>query len=91
MPGTDRLRRLLQGAAVLAAVAAIAVQSTSSPILAQSSQAPPRTPPLASGAPPAAPAEATTQPSVAPRTASYDIDVTLDPPARTITGSEVIT
>ena len=31
------------------------------------------------------------QAGVSPRTANYDIDVTLDPPTRTITGSELIT
>jgi len=65
--------------------------SLPSELRAQSSQAPARTAPLTPPAAPVAPTPSSVQPSAAPRTASYDIDVSLDPPARTITGSEVIT
>jgi hypothetical protein len=63
------------------------ISSTS--VQGQSSQAPPKAPALA------APAETPLPPPPidmgAPQTANYDIDVTLDPAARTLTGREVIT
>lgn len=77
---------------MLALVGAVTVQAASQGTAgAQRSQAPTRTPPLAPPVSPVAPPPVTAQPSAAPRTASYDIDVTLDPPARSITGREVIT
>ncbi len=63
------------GSAVLAALVAIALHSPASDLAAQGRLDTP------AAAPRTAPA----------KTASYDIDVRLDPAARTITGREVIT
>ena len=65
-------------AAVLHVVSPISAQPTTQPPLTAAQG----TPPVAIPAPP---------PIVSPRTANYDIDVTLDPATRTITGSELIT
>jgi hypothetical protein len=77
----NRLRRHLpRGAAVFAALVG-ALLHISSWLPVSASQSPPAV------APPLAPAGQI----AAPKTANYDIDVTLDPATRTITGSEVIT
>ena len=84
---TRRLRR--QGLPRLAALAA--VLATILHIPSSISAQPP-------GAEPAAPSQGAPlltgpalQSAVSPRSANYDIDVTLDPATRTLTGSEVIT
>lgn len=73
----------------MAAVTAMLLHISSTSVQGQSSQAPPKAPALA------APAETPLPPPPidmgAPQTANYDIDVTLDPAARTLTGREVIT
>jgi hypothetical protein len=83
-----RLRRHLpRGAAVLAALLASVLHVTSF----DAAQGAPTSTTLAPQ--PAAPPVAgpPIQAGVSPRTANYDIDVTLDPPTRTITGTELIT
>ena len=85
MSDRSRLRRqVLRGAAVLAVLAAcvLHVPSTSAKASADKSREAGAQAPLDS---------AQGQPAVSPRTASYDIDVTLDPATRILTGSEVIT
>jgi hypothetical protein len=97
-----RLRRqLLPGGAALAALLALILHSSAfATATADRSFDKPdaqEKPPIASTAPPvAAPAPPPiTGPmgtaGSAPRTANYDIDVTLDPAARTLTGRELIT
>lgn len=92
MADRKRLRRhFLPGGAALAALLACGLHISS---LARASAQEP--PPVASTAPSVAPADPplTGQAgpvSTAPQTANYDIDVTLDPAARTLTGREVIT
>ena len=87
MADRKRLRRhVLRGVAVLAALLA-SVLHINSPLSAQPSTTaplaqPPTAPPLAGPASPAA---------VSSRAANYDIDVTLDPATRIITGTELIT
>src|SRR5215208_2220884 len=86
-----RLRRqLLRGGAALAAVLAAVLHTTSSSARAggqaPASQLPPTT---AAAVPAPIPDPAGT--AGAPRTANYDIDVTLDPATRTLTGSELVT
>jgi hypothetical protein len=81
-----RLRRhVLRGGAALAALLA-AVLHITSPLSARHQTTPLQPPPTA---PPfTGPAS---QAAVSARTANYDIDVTLDPATRTITGRELIT
>jgi hypothetical protein len=93
---SKRLRRqVLRGGGALAALLAsvLHINSFDLPLVAQVDQsraqdksplsAQPQPEPPLTGPP--------LQASVSPRTANYDIDVTLDPAARTITGSELIT
>ena len=88
MADTNRLRRqVLRGAAALAGLIAalLHINSFDSPLVAFGNES------LAQDRSPAAQAPAQVGPLGAPKTANYDIDVTLDPATRTITGSELIT
>ena len=70
-----------------------AVLHITSPLSARGESQAPAPPPQTLTPAPAAPpiAGPALQSSVSPRTANYDIDVTLDPATRTLTGSELIT
>jgi hypothetical protein len=74
------------------AVLAAAVLQITSPLSART-QAPASQAPLSPAAPPIAPAVSVqaSPAAISPRTANYDIDVTLDPKTRTLTGRELIT
>ena len=88
----NRLRRhVLRGWAAIAALLA-AVLHINSLVSAQppadGSAAASQAPPIPGAPPVSIPAP---QQAVSPRTANYDIDVTLDPATRTITGNELVT
>ena len=88
MADTNRLRRHIpRGVAALAALAAAFLHINSPVVARQASSSSVNQTPVAPP-PPTGPAGAL---AAAPKTANYDIDVTLDPATRTITGSELIT
>lgn len=94
MADSKRLRRqVIRGSAIFAALAAIALPTNSLIFAGQSSPRPPQTAPLQPPATPPAtpPVPPVTTTGQAPQTANYEIDVTLDPATRTLTGSELIT
>ena len=83
MADSKRLRRqVLRGGAALAALLAVLLHI---PASAQPAS------PFDSAQPQAPPATGQVQAATSSRTANYDIDVTLDPATRTLTGTEVIT
>ena len=81
-------RHVLRGGAAVAVLLAAVLHIPSSSFAKSEAQLPAAPNPLAAAqtVPPVPPPARTS-----PRTANYDIDVALDPAARTITGSEVIT
>ena len=95
MADSRRLRRqVLRGGAAFAALLAALLHIPSS-ISAQppvdSAQGRPASPFDTPAQPPAPVEPGQVQAATSPRTANYDIDVTLDPATRTLTGTEVIT
>lgn len=85
-------RHVLRGGAALAALVAAVLHIASSLSARGEAQAPAAPPQTLTPAPAAPPITGPALPAgESPRIANYDIDVTLDPATRTLTGSELIT